>query len=108
METISIKIGQRYFCLLKTTIVDENQLEDMEFVHHIASGIVKVKGIMQDPENKQQVIPFVEVCNQRIRASHVFETHEECMEFAVELSKARQIEQINKFHLGGEAIPKAE
>lgn len=79
----NFRIGQTYYCLLKTSIVDEKKPETTDVLYHIGYGALKSKGVMEDPDNTGKLIAFGELAGQRVRISHIFSDHKACMDFAV-------------------------
>ena len=72
MDYMKIRLGDQYWCILKTTLVDENKRDKPEFLIHIATGYVKSKGLQLD-DNGEDILAFVEMCGQRLKADMVFE-----------------------------------
>jgi hypothetical protein len=82
-EMRNIRLGEQYWCVLKTTIVDPNKTDYPEFLVHLAKGYVTSKGIQKEPGSDTGAItPYVEIAGQRVRHDHVFETAEEAIEKA--------------------------
>lgn len=76
MDYMKIRLGEQYWCVLKTTLVDENKKDKPEFLVHLAVGFVTSKGL-QLGDDGIELIPFVEMCGQRLKADMVFEDFED-------------------------------
>lgn len=83
MTIENIRLGQQYYCLLKTSTVDPEK-EKKEFVYHITKGYVSAKGLQVDGD---KVLPFVEIAGQRVKATHITETLAECVVMADSLTQ---------------------
>lgn len=76
---MDIKLGQQCWCVLKTSLVDENKIEKPEFLVHLAVGYVTSKGVQFDTDGVT-TIPYIEMCGQRLKAQLVFGTQEAAIE----------------------------
>lgn len=79
-DMINIKLGEKYWCVLKTTLVDETKTEKPEFLVHLSVGYVSSKGLQLDDEGK--ALPFVEIAGQRVKHTHVFENPDDAIDCA--------------------------
>jgi hypothetical protein len=79
----NVRLGSHCWCVLKTTIVDAAKTEKPEFLIHLTRGYVASKGIQQNDDGT--VTAFVEIAGQRVKASHVFKTHEQAISRASEM-----------------------
>jgi len=77
----NIRLGDKYYCLLETKIINDEQAKNdkAECSWTIIYGYVTSKGEQIEGE---ALAKFVEIAGQRVRTSHVFETAEECVDFA--------------------------
>jgi hypothetical protein len=84
MKFEDIKLGQQYWCVLKTTIVDAEQKDYPEFLVHFAQGYVTSKGMQKKPSvnNEAEAVLFVEIAGQRVRHTHIFESPEDAIDKA--------------------------
>lgn len=70
MNLRDIKLGGRYWCIVKISTIDESQREKPEFMVHILRGYVTVKGVQL---KDGAVLPFVEIAKQQLKTDHIFE-----------------------------------
>lgn len=77
MNIRDIKLGERYWCIVKISTVDENEREKPEFMVHILRGYVTVKGIQL---KDGVVVPFVEIAKQQLKTDHVFKDRRDAVE----------------------------
>lgn len=73
----NIKLGEKYWCVIKTSMIDENEQEKPEFLVNLVQGYVTAKGIQLEGEN---ILPYVEVARQRLKATHIFEHIDDAMD----------------------------
>ena len=74
MDFKDIKLGERYWCVFKASVVDPKVPRIPDFVLHLGVGIAQSKGMQLDEAHDKLL--FVEIAGQRIKASHVFESPE--------------------------------
>jgi len=70
-KLMEIRLGAQYWCVIKTSVVDETHKKP-EFLVHLTKGYVQSKGVQLDDDGK--AVLFVELSGQRVKASHVFKT----------------------------------
>lgn len=92
---MKIRLGEKYWCVLKASVVDENQKEKPEFLAHLAVGYVKSKGIQLDDDGGQTL--FVEMCGQRLKADMVFDSYDR--------ASKKLFEMIDEIGRGINAVP---
>lgn len=92
---MKIRLGEQYWCVLKTSVVDETKKEKPEFLAHLAVGYIKSKGIQLDDDGGQTL--FVEMCGQRLKADMVFESYE--------LASNKLFEMIDEIGRGINTVP---
>lgn len=77
MNIADIKLGERYWCIVKISTVDESEREKPEFMVHILRGYVTVKGVQL---KDGAVVPFVEIAKQQLRTDLIFEYRRDAVE----------------------------
>lgn len=83
MDFKDIKLGQQYWCVLKTTLVDPAKVEYPEFLVHLACGYVTSKGMQKEPGTDRDAgMLFVEIAGQRVKHTHIFESPEDAIDKA--------------------------
>lgn len=83
MKFEDIKLGQQYWCVLKTTLVDPAKVEYPEFLVHFACGYVTSKGMQKEPgADKGTEVLFVEIAGQRVKHTHIFDSPEDAIDKA--------------------------
>lgn len=91
---MNIRLGGKYWCILKTTLVDENKRDKPEFLVHLAVGYVKAKGLQLE-DNGKDLIPFIEMCGQRLKAEMVFESIDDALDRMSEMMVTITAESTN-------------
>lgn len=81
MNIREIKLGERYWCIVKISAVDENERIRPEFIVHILRGYVSAKGVQA---KDGEIVPFVEIAGQRLKTDHVFKDRRDAVD---EMSK---------------------
>ena len=83
MDIRQIRLGEKYWCVIKTSAVDPNQKEYPDFLIHLAHGYVTAKGAQKLPgTDRDATVLFVEIAGQRVKPTHVFENPEDAIEAA--------------------------
>ena len=80
MNFDDIKLGQKYWCVLKTTLVDPNKVDYPEFLVHLTLGYVTSKGEQKElgADDGTELL-FVEIAGQRVKHSYIFEFAEDAI-----------------------------
>ncbi len=90
----SIELGVIYWCVVKISGMQADGC-----LYHLCKGKSTAKGLHLQDDGQE--VPFVEVCGQRIRTDHAFETPDEALDFAIKQGDTLQSGQ------GGEVVPQA-
>ena len=74
MEFDDIILGKKYWCVLKTTLVDPKEIQYPEFLVHLTCGYVTSKGLQKEAGGGEDTeVQFVEIAGQRVKYSYIFE-----------------------------------
>lgn len=88
MRISDIKLGENYYCLFKTSLVDTEKRQGV--LWHIAYAKVTAKGVEQAADGQPEL--FIEIANQRVKVEAIRASIDDIMDLAKE--KQAQLETV--------------